>query len=104
MCAVRLHIVRMLGRGRVHTLVIYDIPEDKIRNKIAETCKDAGLVRVQWSAFLGELSHNRREELELRLRKVLGRREGNIQLYPVCDKDIRLRRSIEYRKPKRAEE
>ena len=45
----------------MNTLVIYDITEDKIRNKVAEVCKDYGLTRIQWSAFLGELSNNHRE-------------------------------------------
>jgi CRISPR-associated protein, Cas2 family len=45
-------------------LVIYDIPSTKIRNKIAEACMDYGLDRIQWSAFLGDINHNRREELE----------------------------------------
>jgi len=82
----------------VHTLVIYDIPSTKIRGKIAEACMDYGLDRIQWSAFLGDINHNRREELEARLRKVLGRRAGNIQLFPVCEKDLSLRIIIEVRK------
>lgn len=79
-------------------MVIYDIPSTKIRNKIAEACMDYGLDRIQWSAFLGDINHNRREELEIRLKKVLGRRAGNIQLFPVCEKDLGLRVIIEVRK------
>lgn len=82
----------------MHTLVIYDIPSTKIRTKIAEACLDYGLDRIQWSAFLGDINHNRREELEAKLRKVLGRRAGNIQLIPVCEKDLGLRVIIEVRK------
>ncbi len=76
------------------TLVIYDIPDDKIRNKIGVACKDYGLARIQYSAFIGEINHNRRDELYQRLRRTLGGNEGNIQLYPLCDKDIRLKREI----------
>jgi len=78
----------------MQTLVIYDIPDDRDRDKVAEACKDYGLRRIQWSAFIGDLNHNRREELEKRLRKTLGNKEGNIQIYPICDKDLRLRREI----------
>lgn len=89
------------------TLVIYDVPDDKIRNRLAVACKDYGLQRVQWSAFLGFLNHNRREELQERLKRTLGRRTGNIQIYPLCDKDLRLRLEIEgvggYRAPWRGE-
>lgn len=83
------------------TLVIYDIPETKVRNKVVEACKDFGLKRVQWSAFLGPLTYNRRQELELRLRRTLGRSYGNIQLFPLCDKDVSLRREIEGQSPHR---
>ncbi|PKM82814.1 MAG: CRISPR-associated endonuclease Cas2 [Firmicutes bacterium HGW-Firmicutes-13] len=76
------------------TLVIYDIPSDKIRNKIGEACKDYGLQRIQYSAFLGDINHNRRDELYQRLRRTLGKEDGNIQIYPFCDKDIRLKREI----------
>ena len=76
------------------TLVIYDIPKTKVRNRVAEVCLDYGLERVQWSAFRGEVNHNRREELEQRLRKALGRQAGNIHIYPICDKDLSLRIEI----------
>lgn len=78
----------------MNVLVIYDISEDKIRNKVAEVCKDYGLVRIQWSAFMGKLSNNRREELNLKLIKTLKNYEGNIQLYPICSKDISLKKEI----------
>lgn len=78
----------------MQTLVIYDIPDDRIRNKIVTACKDYGLKRIQYSAFIGNINHNRRDELYLRLRHTLGGNEGNIQLYPLCDKDIRLKREI----------
>ncbi|MEW5920393.1 MAG: CRISPR-associated endonuclease Cas2 [Bacillota bacterium] len=78
----------------MQTLIIYDIPSDRIRNKIGEACKDYGLERIQYSAFLGEMNHNRREELRLRLQRTLGKEEGNIQIYPFCDKDMKLKKEI----------
>ncbi|MDF9408701.1 CRISPR-associated endonuclease Cas2 [Pelotomaculum isophthalicicum JI] len=72
------------------TLVIYDIEEDKTRTKIFDACKDYGLTHIQYSAFFGELNHNRRDELKQRLRKTLGRKNGKILICPVCDKDLRL--------------
>lgn len=72
------------------TLVIYDIEEDRIRTKIFEACKDYGLTHIQYSAFFGELNHNRRDELKQRIKKTLGRKNGKILICPVCDKDLRL--------------
>ena len=71
------------------TYVLYDIPDDTIRTKIAEVCKDYGLERIQFSAFCGSLTRNKREELFLRLGDVLGERPGKILLQPVCEKDTR---------------
>lgn len=79
---------------RNNTLVIYDIVEDKVRTRIAETCKDYGLGRIQWSAFFGLTDRNRREEMMLKFRKVLGDTEGNIQMYVICDKDMRLKKEL----------
>lgn len=78
----------------MQTLVIFDIPSNKIRHKIGEACKDYGLLRIQKSSFLGDLNFNRREELGQKLRRILGRKEGNIQIFPICDKDIQLRKEI----------
>lgn len=76
------------------TFVIYDIEEDKIRNKILTACKDYGLAHVQFSTFFGELNHNRREELKMRLKKTLGRTNGKILVFPICDKDLKLLENI----------
>lgn len=74
----------------MRTLVVYDIPDDRTRTKIFETCKDYGLLHIQYSAFFGELNHNRRQELQQRLGRVLGDKEGKILICPICDKDISL--------------
>lgn len=72
------------------TLVVYDIEEDKVRNKVFEACKDYGLEHIQYSAFWGDLNHNRREELWLRLRRTLGQKRGKVLMCPLCDRDVRL--------------
>ena len=75
-------------------LVIYDIVADSVRSKVADICLDYGLQRIQYSAFMGELNRNRQEELMQKLKRRLGRAEGNIQLFPICEKDLRLRKEI----------
>ena len=78
-----------------HCLVVYDITHDRTRTKVAETCLDYGLDRIQYSAFLGDLAPTHQEELMLKLERVLGRETGNIQLFPLCARDWHGRRVIE---------
>ncbi len=54
----------------LQTLVIYDVEDDRARTRVAEACKDFGLLRIQYSCFRGKLSQNKREELYERMRKV----------------------------------
>ncbi|MBI4497307.1 MAG: CRISPR-associated endonuclease Cas2 [Chloroflexi bacterium] len=75
-------------------LLLYDIPHDGTRAKVADACLDYGLARVQYSAFLGELNHNRQQEILLRLRRIIGQRPARIQLVPVCEKDLRLMKEV----------
>lgn len=85
--AIQLQVVTLMEE--IVTYVLYDIPDDAVRAKIAEVCKDYGLERIQFSAFCGSLTRNKREELFLRLGDVLGDQPGKILLQPVCEKDIR---------------
>lgn len=67
-------------------LLIYDISEDRLRIKVSEMCKDYGLVRVQYSAFFGELSLNLRGELERRLKELLKKSErSSIFMFPLSE-------------------
>ncbi len=75
-------------------VVVYDIPDDGKRTKIADVCLDYGLDRIQYSAFLGDLQPTYQEELMLKVQKVLGKLPGNVQLFPVCEKDWAARRVL----------
>ena len=75
-------------------LVIYDIPDDRLRNKVIEACKDYGLIRIQYSAFTGDVTNARRMELFRRLESILDTEPGNIQIFPICDKDLEQRMDI----------
>lgn len=59
-------------------LVLYDISDDRIRTRISDACKDYGLDRIQFSAYSGRLTKAAREELEIRLGKILGDNSGAI--------------------------
>ena len=68
-------------------LLVYDIPDDAKRAKVADACLDYGLDRIQYSAFLGPLLPTHQQELMLKIKKILGKKSGNIQLYPLCADD-----------------
>lgn len=78
----------------METLIIYDITDDNLRNKIATILKDFGCMRIQKSAFLGDLNTNLRDKLKIKLEKILGDEFGNIQIYPLCSKCFGLRKNI----------
>jgi CRISPR-associated protein Cas2 len=71
----------------VQVLVIYDIPNDRLRGRVADLCLDYGMDRIQYSAFLGRLRRTHQEELMLRIKKQLGKQAGDVRLLPVCDRD-----------------
>ena len=71
----------------MNCLLVYDIPDDRARAKIADFCLDYGLDRIQYSAFVGQLSRNHQQELMLQIKKRLGKKTANIQLFAICAKD-----------------
>lgn len=78
----------MVSELEQRTLVIYDVPDDRVRSKVAKACKDYGLEHVQYSAFSGPLGATLRKELCARLGATLGDAAGRILVVPVCDKDV----------------
>jgi CRISPR-associated protein Cas2 len=73
-------------------LLIYDIPHDGVRTKVADACLDYGLERVQYSAFLGELNKTHQRELWLLIERRVGKHAASIQLYPLDEKSWLARR------------
>lgn len=67
-------------------LILYDIADDRIRNKIADCCLDYGLERIQYSAFQGQLRQTVYEELLLKLKRLLNKKSGIIQGFRLCQK------------------
>lgn len=80
---------------RARLLLIYDIPDDSIRGKVADACLDYGLDRVQYSAFVGQLTANHQQELMLKIKRKLGRKPGKVSLIPVCERDWTDRQEID---------
>lgn len=69
----------------MRVLVLYDITEDKVRNRIINACKDYGLERIQFSCFMGILNNNYIDELSIKLDKLLAKKEGRIHIFPFAE-------------------
>jgi CRISPR-associated protein Cas2 len=70
------------------TWILYDIAENRSRNKIAKACKEAGLHRVQKSVFVGPLERNRLDELALRIEDLIDLDEDRVYIFPMCEADF----------------
>ncbi|NCO11829.1 CRISPR-associated endonuclease Cas2 [Candidatus Pacearchaeota archaeon CG_4_9_14_0_2_um_filter_39_13] len=73
--------------------LIYDISENKTRNKIASKCKNYGFFRVQKSSFMADISKNRMEMLALEIRDLELGEQDCVFIIPSCkscfsDKEI----------------
>ena len=75
-------------------LLIYDIPHDGTRQKVADACLDYGLQRVQFSAFMGALSRSHQRALFGEITRRVGRQPANVQLFPLDEKSWSGRRVL----------
>ncbi len=71
------------------TWVMYDIVKDSVRNKVAKSCEQAGIYRVQYSVFLGELNPGQRKELRSILEDLIDKDVDSIYLFPMCKDDFK---------------
>ena len=83
----------------MQTVVAYDIGDTRIRNRIERACRDAGMQRTQFSAFLGECNEDRRARLVERIASVIEQHALNedndqreqklfVQVFPICAADF----------------
>jgi len=78
----------------VRYVVIYDITDDNLRGLVAETLKNYGLQRIQYSAFFGSLRRDELNSLLVDLRNLIKDLIENVQLYPVCDGCFKGRKEV----------
>lgn len=80
---------RQDAKDELVTVVVFDIPSNKVRRKVGEICKDYGLSRLQWSAFEGALTRNRREELWARLLELVSKAGdgGRLAMFPIGSRE-----------------
>lgn len=68
--------------------IIYDISNDKKRNKIAKICMEKGLYRVQKSAYLGNINSNQIDELKIFCEDNMDD-EDSVYIFPMCEEDFK---------------
>jgi CRISPR-associated protein Cas2 len=68
--------------------VLYDVVDNKARTKVAKYCKQAGLYRVQFSCFLGTLTPNQKDTLQLRLAALIDEETDRIYIFPMNKSEL----------------
>ncbi|MHA1583340.1 MAG: CRISPR-associated endonuclease Cas2 [Candidatus Baldrarchaeia archaeon] len=68
-------------------MIVYDIKEDKIRDKVRKILKDLGGTWIQYSAFLIELEIPELQKIMRKLTQLIAKTEGDIRFIPLCKKD-----------------
>ncbi|MEX2592177.1 MAG: CRISPR-associated endonuclease Cas2 [Anditalea sp.] len=68
--------------------VMYDIKKDKSRTKVAKTCQQAGLYRVQYSVFLGTLDKNQFDTLHLQMEALIDEEKDSIYIFPMSKDEL----------------
>ncbi len=71
------------------TWVLYDIQKDRARNRAAKFCKQAGLYRVQYSTFLGNLDKNQCDTLSLQLESEINEDIDKVYILPMSRDEMR---------------
>lgn len=69
--------------------VLYDIEQDRARNRVARYCKQAGLYRVQYSVFLGTLNENEKDSLELQLEAEINPDKDKVYIFPMSKSELK---------------
>lgn len=64
-------------------LIIYDIPGDRARTQVADACLDYGLERIQYSAFVGQLSRAYQRELDLKITRLVADEQAKVRFIPL---------------------
>ena len=69
--------------------VLYDIKNDKPRNRVAKICKHSGLYRVQKSVFLGTMDENEKDTLQLELNELIDEETDSLYIFPMSKNELR---------------
>jgi CRISPR-associated protein Cas2 len=69
--------------------LLYDIADDRARSRVARHCKQAGLYRVQYSVFLGEVTADERDTLRLDVEDLIDEAVDKVYLFSLTKKELK---------------
>ena len=67
---------------------LYDIKDNKARSRVAKSCKQAGLYRVQYSVFLGTLTASEKDSLELKIQDQIDEEVDSVYIFPMSKSEL----------------
>ena len=70
------------------TWVMYDIVKDKARNKVVKACQKAGIYRVQYSVWLGNINKTQVKELRTIIEDLIDQSVDRVYIFPMCKEDF----------------
>ena len=80
----------------MHYIVVYDITDDGLRQKVSNRLKDYGLERIQYSTFQGEMVRHVVASLATEIRRMIndGEETDSVLILPMCSSCIKGRIEI----------
>ncbi|MEY4937520.1 MAG: hypothetical protein RIS64_3879 [Bacteroidota bacterium] len=71
------------------TWILYDIENDKARTQVAKFCKQGGLHRVQYSCFLGTITSNDLDTLQLQINDLINPDKDKVYIFPMNKAELK---------------
>lgn len=71
--------------AKTQYLAAYDVTDNDLRNLTADLLKNAGMERIQYSVFYGELTRNEAEELAIQFKEQTLDHKAQLILIPICE-------------------
>jgi CRISPR-associated protein Cas2 len=68
---------------------MYDVKDDRARTKISKACEKAGLLRVQYSVFLGTLEKSEVDALQIQIEEYINVENDSVYIFPMSKDELR---------------
>lgn len=67
--------------------VVYDVTENKIRDRVIKILRNFGFLRVQKSVFLGDIPFESIDFIELKMNEIINFFNDSVYIFPVSKKE-----------------